>query len=376
MYGGDNSDRPLGPDPVNNGTGTFGAENDYDQPAAIVSGGDDGGAVAFDSSKNDNSAKLFGHRSRDRAVKSSAAAQPQVDMNLVAASNIASNPNNPEFFRQAAAQSATEQIKRQPRQINKKPFIIGGIAILAIALIALAVAFAPKLFQNINDKKIADIQINATDYLDDISYYDEIIKMSKENVIELRGLITYNESEYNKTVEALDTHLNRSKELQKKLNDAKKSGTNDEAFDELVSEASKALDKRVTIYETYGTALKGITEALYANNTKSAKEILGNYSGTDIAKVAERIDNYWSRIRNLENQQSNNNCGSGSTTAVCENIQESIDEANRQFSNDKSVNAALLSLISDKDYENDRIIIQLRQISEYNNEAKDEKEDK
>ena len=72
MYGGENSGMPLGPDPVNNGTGTFGADDNYDQPAAIVSGGDDGGAVAFDSGNNksnNNSAKFFGRRSRESATR-------------------------------------------------------------------------------------------------------------------------------------------------------------------------------------------------------------------------------------------------------------------------------------------------------------------
>ncbi len=141
MYGGENSGMPLGPDPVNNGTGTFGAENDYDQPAAIVSGGADGGAVAFDSSKSDKSSKYFGHRSREKAAKQSA---PQVDMNLVAASNIANNPNNPEFFRQAAIDNTTAQIQRQPRQMNKKPIIIIAVLLLLAGAAVAAVLLWPK----------------------------------------------------------------------------------------------------------------------------------------------------------------------------------------------------------------------------------------
>ena len=142
MYGGENSGMPLGADPVNNGTGTFGADDNYDQPAAIISGGEDGGAVAFDSSNksNNNSAKFFGRRSRESATRADAA-QTQANAELAAASSIASNPNNPDFFRQAAAENATSQIQRQPRQINKKPFIIGGIVLLIGTLVACFVVF-------------------------------------------------------------------------------------------------------------------------------------------------------------------------------------------------------------------------------------------
>ena len=140
MYGGENSGMPLGPDPVNNGTGTFGADDNYDQPAAIVSGGDDGGAVAFDSGNNksnNNSAKFFGRRSRESATRADAA-QAQANAELAAASSIASNPNNPEFFRQAAVDNTTSKIQRQPRQINKKPFIIVG-ALILVAVIGFAI---------------------------------------------------------------------------------------------------------------------------------------------------------------------------------------------------------------------------------------------
>ena len=141
MYGGENSGMPLGPDPVNSGTGTFGADNDYDQPAAIVSGGEDGGAVAFDSNNKNSSAKYFGRRSREKATKSSA---PQLDAGYVAASNIANNPNNPEFFRQAAMENAPAPIAKTSGG-GHKGLIIGGIvAIVAIVAVVAVVALLPK----------------------------------------------------------------------------------------------------------------------------------------------------------------------------------------------------------------------------------------
>lgn len=145
MYGGENSGMPLGADPVNNGTGTFGADDNYDQPAAIVSGGEDGGAVAFDSSNksNNNSAKFFGRRSRESATRADAA-QTQANAELAAASSIANNPNNPDFFRQAAAENATSQIQRQPRQINKKPFIVLGLLLGIAVIVASVVMLWPK----------------------------------------------------------------------------------------------------------------------------------------------------------------------------------------------------------------------------------------
>ena len=188
MYGGENSGMPFGPDPVNNGTGTFGAENDYDQPAAIVSGGEDGGAVAFDSSKSDKSAKYFGHRSREKAAKQSA---PQVDMNLVAASNIASNPNNPEFFRQAAIDNTTAQIQRQPRKINKKPIIVVCVLLLVIGAAALAVYFGLKTVphytaeqQYVNYIVNGDVNKNdnATSYAsNNIFYFNEVFRNGSDD---------------------------------------------------------------------------------------------------------------------------------------------------------------------------------------------------
>ena len=364
MYGGENSGMPLGPDPVNNGTGTFGAENDYDQPAAIVSGGADGGAVAFDSSKSDKSSKYFGHRSREKAAKQSA---PQVDMNLVAASNIANNPNNPEFFRQAAIDNTTAQIQRQPRQMNKKPIIIGGIVVAVIALICVAVTFVPKLFQQINDNKIAAVKIDAMEYYEDIEYYDSLVKMSEEGVYSLYGLIVTNEKDYNDTISALDKHLERSKELQKKLHDAKKSKTNDEDFDKKVAIASDALDKRVVIYEAYAGILKDVTEALYVNNAKPAKEILSNYNKQEVTTIANKIDEYRTNRKVLDDRFSQNGCSVNSHSDICLKTQDSLNTLNESFSNDQYINTALQSFIEDKDYKNDRMPILLREISEHNN---------
>lgn len=376
MYGGEKSGMPLGADPVNNGTGTFGADDNYDQPAAIVSGGEDGGAVAFDSSNksNNNSAKFFGRRSRESATRADAA-QTQANAELAAASSIANNPNNPDFFRQAAAENATSQIQRQPRQINKKPFIIGGIVLVAIVFVVLAISLVPKLFQGINDKKIADLKIDASEYYEDIEFYDGVIKASREGAMDLFGLIIRNEEDYKLTIDALDAHLSRSKELQKKLDDAKKIGTNDEEFDKLVSDASDALNKRISIYEQYGVALKSVTEALYVNNTKSAKELLGGYNSASMTRVADLIDNYWSRSRSIEKQQEQNGCSSRQSS-VCESLKMDLDSINQQFAREKVINSALQDMVSDKEYYKDRILIQLREISEYNKEAEDEKENK
>lgn len=320
MYGGDNSDRPLGPDPVNNGTGTFGAENDYDQPAAIVSGGDDGGAVAFDSSKNDNSAKLFGHRSRDKAVKSSAA-QPQVDMNLVAASNIASNPNNPEFFRQAAAQSATEQIKRQPRQINKKPFIIGGIAIVLIAAVVLGVMYIPKLFEiKPEDSDLNKLYTSTDNIMGDIEILEAGINASINDPNTLSLYVS-------NTREGSLVYLNEQKESLDKL----------KAFREEINKyriprdyeqyknLKTAIDKSLPEYEKEIKLIEALTSALTASTDEDAISYLSDYSSySAYSKVSGAVKMYRSRIVKYYNDYEKNGC-TLETSDICEAYDEQFE---------------------------------------------------
>ena len=142
MYGGENSGTPLGPDPINNETGTFGADNDYDQPAAITSGGEDGGTVAFDSNNKNSSAKYFGRRSREKTAKSKIS---QADAGFIAANKIASNPNNPEFFRQAALQNTPAPVVKESNSNLKKIFIGAGIGVAVLVIVLLMINFAPSM---------------------------------------------------------------------------------------------------------------------------------------------------------------------------------------------------------------------------------------
>ena len=260
MYGGENSGMPLGPDPVNNGTGTFGADDNYDQPAAIVSGGDDGGAVAFDSGNNksnNNSAKFFGRRSRESATRADAA-QAQANAELAAASSIASNPNNPEFFRQAAVDNTTSKIQRQPRQINKKPFIVGGVVLIIIAVAIAAISFFPKYIANLHTGDLEKVQAEAVEINDDLAFYE-----SRIDFITKASSISINT--FRISSEALEEYKSASQERLSKIDSFSnniKGYSIEGDYAEYLNYLKEKLPARMEIYKKYDQLYIGMAEAM------------------------------------------------------------------------------------------------------------------
>ena len=325
MYGGENSGMPLGPDPVNNGTGTFGADDNYDQPAAIVSGGDDGGAVAFDSGNNksnNNSAKFFGRRSRESATRADAA-QAQANAELAAASSIASNPNNPEFFRQAAVDNTTSKIQRQPRQINKKPFIVGGVVLIIIAVAIAAISFFPKYIANLHTGDLEKVQAEAVEINDDLAFYesriDFITKASSININTFRI-----------SSEALEEYKSASQERLSKIDSFSnniKGYSIEGDYAEYLNYLKEKLPARVEIYKKYDQLYIGMAEAMQggSDDVEGKISFASSYDGyADIVKVIKtgidsksEIDKKWKEW----------NCGPNSKGEIPEKCEQLLDQS-------------------------------------------------
>lgn len=324
MYGGEKSGMPLGVDPVNNGTGTFGADDNYDQPAAIVSGGEDGGAVAFDSSNksNNNSAKFFGRRSRESATRADAA-QTQANAELAAASSIANNPNNPDFFRQAAAENATSQIQRQPRQINKKPFIIGGVVLVIIAVVIAAISFFPKYIVNLHADDLEKVQAEAVAINDNLAFYesriDFIVKASSININTFRI-----------SSEALEKYKSASQERLSKIdsfNNNIKGYSIEGNYADYLNYLKEKLPARVEIYKKYDQLYIGMAEAMQGgpDDVEGKISFASNYDGyADIVKVIKTGIGSKSEIDKKWNEW---NCGPNSRGEIPEKCEQLLDQS-------------------------------------------------
>lgn len=324
MYGGEKSGMPLGVDPVNNGTGTFGADDNYDQPAAIVSGGEDGGAVAFDSSNksNNNSAKFFGRRSRESATRADAA-QTQANAELAAASSIANNPNNPDFFRQAAAENATSQIQRQPRQINKKPFIIGGVVLVIIAVVIAAISFFPKYIVNLHADDLEKVQAEAVAINDNLAFYesriDFIVKASSININTFRI-----------SSEALEKYKSASQERLSKIdsfNNNIKGYSIEGNYADYLNYLKEKLPARVEIYKKYDQLYIGMAEAMQGgpDDVEGKISFASNYDGyADIVKVIKTGIDSKNEIDKKWNEWS---CGPNSRGEIPEKCEQLLDQS-------------------------------------------------
>ena len=105
---------------------SFDGQGTFDRPGAIMSSSPD-------------------ERQNDTPQKSSGlfASRPRVanpNQNYLAAQKLASNQNAPKFFREAAMSSAPAPVQNNPTRVNKMPFIIGGVAIIAITIVVIVIA--------------------------------------------------------------------------------------------------------------------------------------------------------------------------------------------------------------------------------------------
>ena len=352
MYGGENSGMPLGPDPVNSGTGTFGADNDYDQPAAIVSGGEDGGAVAFDSNNKNSSAKYFGRRSREKATKSSAP-QMQANAEFIAANNIANNPNNPDFFREAAANNATSSIQRQPRQINKKPFIIVG-ALILVAVIGFAIySLIPKPTQ---EEIAGDLSEVITQNFDGISYYELKIQNLDTEKMNLSTFKYANDSDY----EALKSTDSSKMEMVKKIQTALKDRKNSSI--EGASLALKQLEARIAQYEKYNSITYAIIDAMRSGDSNQAEQLLAPYKDMNgMSSTISIIKEAAPLRKKVEDVVKNNNCREKMTQA-CINIANDDYQLSALYKSSPYLNDSIKNYVGDT--KDGGLIDSLNQLSE------------
>ena len=363
MYGGENSGMPLGPDPVNNGTGTFGADDNYDQPAAIVSGGDDGGAVAFDSGNNksnNNSAKFFGRRSRESATRADAA-QAQANAELAAASSIASNPNNPEFFRQAAVDNTTSKIQRQPRQINKKPFIIVG-ALILVAVIGFAIySIIPK---PTHDEIAGDLSEVISNNFDGVSYYELKIHNIENQNMNLSSFQYINAADYDSVKSTDASKMEMVKNIQAALKDRKNSSI------EGVSEALELLEARIEQYEKYDKFVYAFADAMRSDDGAKIEELLSPFSNlTGVPTTIKVIKEAAPINKKVREVVEKNNCRENMNQA-CQSILNDDYSLSAMYKNSPILNNAI------KDYvgktEDSGLVDKLNKLSEISRNGENE----
>lgn len=147
------------------------SSNSFDQPsAAIMSSPDDQGDIPIISTEgSSNSSKFFGSHGR----RSSRRVDKQ-QTDFLAAQNIASNPNAPQFFRDAAAESATSYV--QPSSSSKKkPIIIGVVALVVVAVVGVVVAMAAGVIPSPieEDQKPKDVRTAFNRYANYFLYGEE-----------------------------------------------------------------------------------------------------------------------------------------------------------------------------------------------------------
>lgn len=344
MYGGENSGMPLGPDPVNSGTGTFGADDNYDQPAAIVSGGEDGGAVAFDSSNksnnnNNNSAKFFGRRSRESATRADAG-QTQANAELAAANSIASNPNNPEFFRQAAAENATSQIQRQPRQINKKPFIIVG-ALILVAVIGFAIySIIPKPTQEEKNTELAKI---IKENMDGYIHFEALLSRVNDENIRLSNFIYVDDAKYDEMKNENAGSLEKVKKIESALGDFKYAGADN------VKEAKDLLSERIAQYEKYNKITLDIIDSMRSDNADTIQSNLSEYSSLPGMDTSIKLikQNAPSSVK-TKSIIVNNGCKENPDNATCYTALVESSRISESYRNSPILNNAIKTYVGEK----------------------------
>lgn len=274
------------------------AREEFGQNVGIYSNGEKSGTVAFNSSNKKSIARFFGRRPQESAAKSNAA-QIQANAELAAASNISNNPNNPEFFRRAAVENTTAQIHRQPRQINKKPFIIGAIAIVIAALVVVSISFFPKYIANLHSGDAEKLKAEAFAVNDDLAFYEtrfEFLSTAKSININTFRISSEALSAYKMASEErltiIDTFYNNIKNYSIE-------GEKATYLDYL----KEKLPARIELYKKYDQFYIGMSEAFQGSSSEVEGKI-GFTSGydkyTDVVKVIKtgldsktEIDKKW-----------------------------------------------------------------------------------
>ena len=335
-------------------------------------------AESFDD-KN-TSAKFFGHRSRNMASRSRSA---RADAELVATKRIADNPNNPEFFRQAAQNEVgIQSVRRQSRRLSKKPLII-GVGLVAILVIIVAGILIAKgrtsSGGNTPDERLANLADLANNYYDSVKFFESI------NDIALEGAFVYDvnahtKEEYEEYDKDLKDNFERVKAFRNKLSDFGKIDVKDLNYSDdnananvYLSDLKASLDKRIGTYESYTDLFSALYQvyATYgdADSIKKVEEVSGSQ---EIKSVADDLRDYYNRYNHYVEIAKNNKCPfskggepRSNGTPVCE---KNADEAETLTYDMRENNSGLgfaLSTIAVKG--NDKPTILMNKIIQLNN---------